>query len=115
VRGGEQAPPPLTSLTGGQDLSGELARQWTVTGDDGDARVLLVEQEIERHQQLQLNIDIYGSCLAGNPFDRSRERRESRTAARRSSERRRSSLCERRRRRRIESAMRERLKKGCRP
>ncbi len=49
-------------------MAGQLTGQRTVAGDHGGAVIIGVDQRIQGHQQLQFNIDICGSCLAGESF-----------------------------------------------
>ena len=67
-RGGEESAPPFASLTGGEDFPGQLLRQQTITSNHSGMRISRVDQALQRHQQLQLNIDIGSGGLPGEAF-----------------------------------------------
>ena len=70
VRSSEEATPPFSSLAGGK---GSLARGLLAAARSQGSRAALeiigIDQRVERHHQLQLNVDVAGGGLSGDSFD----------------------------------------------
>ena len=69
IRSGEEATPPFSSLAGGK---GSLARGLLAAARSQGScgtRIIGIDQRVERHHQLQLNVDVAGGGLSGDSFD----------------------------------------------
>ena len=62
---------PFASPAAGQDLASQLSRQQTIPRDHRRLLVVRVDQGVEGHQQLQLNVHIGCGGLFGDAFDES--------------------------------------------